>query len=50
MSFLSVNRRDMQKQMFDATIKGLLKAKPLPYKKLTSAVSSETLNPSDPEF
>ena len=44
------NRRDMQKQMFDATIKGLLKAKPLTYKKLTSAVLSEPLNPSDPEF
>lgn len=45
------NRRDQQQQMFDATLKGLLKAKPLPYKKLIAEVGvSETSNPSDPEF
>jgi len=31
------NRRDQQEKMFDATIKGLLKAKPLPYKTLTAS-------------
>jgi hypothetical protein len=45
------NRRGQQQQMFDATIKGLLKSKPLPYKTLTaSAEVSETSNPSDPAF
>ena len=45
------NRRHSQAEMFDATIKGLLKAKPLPYKKLiASAELSEPSNPSDPEF
>jgi transposase-like protein len=42
------NRRDQQKEMFDATIKGLLKAKPLPYKQLiASEVSEGPLNPCD---
>src|SRR5437660_916379 len=31
------NRRDQQAQMFEATIKGLLKAKPLPYKNLIAS-------------
>jgi transposase-like protein len=45
------NRRDAQVQMFDATIKGLLKAKPLPFKKLIASVElSEPLNPADPAF
>jgi hypothetical protein len=45
------NRRDQQKEMFDATIRGLLKAKPLPYKKLIASVeSAEPSTPSDPEF
>jgi transposase-like protein len=45
------NRRDQQREMFDATIKGLLKAKPLPYKRLIASVESEEpLNPSGPAF
>jgi transposase-like protein len=45
------NRRAEQKQMFDATLRGLLKAKPLPYKKLTAAAElSEPSIPSDPAF
>lgn len=45
------NRRDAQAQMFEATIKGLLKAKPLPYDKLTASEElSGPLNPSDRGF
>jgi hypothetical protein len=45
------NRRGIQSEMFEATVGELLKAKPLPYKKLTaSAVLSEPSNPSGPAF
>jgi transposase-like protein len=36
------NRRGVQSQMFEETVKGLLKGKPLPYKALTSSEKAES--------